>query len=271
MTTATESQSTEDIISSEKTETTETKKKRKFFGNRETREEYLERLKKEYEQRKEDQAKEERARLDEVEITKLNAALQGPGNIRPGAEGTAKAYILERADYTNPDLVTGVTETILPRAPYATRPDVWWSEVNNKDGIDDKEAAIVLMTGFPEIDITPEWKAIIGQADDPVKLALDLNEADSREVITMKLPPLLQDCRSSQDYMDLPSNQETTDLSTLIEKYNWIKDALRAGVNYDRVEDPEQSFGEQLMDSLPWLIPTVAFVILTFLTLALGM
>ena len=275
------SQSTEDVsdvvsdvISEETTETTEiveTKKKRSVFGQRETREELLVRLRKEFEERKKDQAEEEKERLDEVEITKLNAALQGPGHIRPGAQGTAKAYIIERMDYTNPDIVTGVTETILPRAPFATRPDVWWSEVEDKDGIDDKEAIIVLGTGFPEIDITPEWKAIISRADDPVKLALDLADADPKDVITMKLPPMLQDCRSSQDYMDLPSNQEATDLATLIEKYNWIKDALRAGVNYDQVEDPEKSFGDQLMDSLPWLIPTVAFIILTFITLAMGM
>ena len=107
-------------------------------------------------------------------------------------EAFVKVYTVERADFTDPGQVTGVSTVHLPRLAYYGRPDVWRGN-DGKNGIRDSDAIVVLQTGYDVVT----WLPPSSQTEDK---EVWCHVETSKRLSDFRIPP---------DYYDLPADTYT--------------------------------------------------------------
>ena len=131
-------------------------------------------------------------------------------------EAFAKAYALERRDFTDPGYVTGLCRTYLPRLTMYERPEVWRGN-NGHNGIRSKDSFIVVACGL-----------------DTIRWTYDENNPDWDADQWCEVTPgkRIQDFRTPADYYDLPADTFMTDAISMKHRRAWARDLQQSGQAY---------------------------------------
>ena len=141
-------------------------------------------------------------------------------------EAFAKAYAVERRDFTDPGYVTGLCRTYLPRLTMYNRPEVWRGN-NGHNGIAHKDSFIVVATGLDTVHWTYD------EANPP---ALDDPLWDADEWCTVERGALIKDFRTPLDYYDLPQDTHMTDTISMKHRRAWCRELQRLGEAFEAWE-----------------------------------
>ena len=137
-----------------------------------------------------------------------------------------KTYVVERADFTDPGQATAVCTVHLPRLGFYYRPEVWRGN-DGHNGIADKDAFIVLQTGYDLVTWDEEIEAIEDLEDLPW---------DEEEWCTVERTRRIPDFRTALDYFDLKGDTFTVSGNSMKMRRAWCRQLQRNGELYAKFE-----------------------------------